>query len=614
VPAPDWFSTLPTLGVGASLSFGVEPDPVALARAEGGPDFIEYAGAVQSALYRSSVDGLHRLGVPVLYHPSCLNLCGPWPNPRPWLDEVDAHVRAVGSPWLAQDVAVCFVGDTPGYSIQLGYFLGPVLTRASLDEAVRRVTEVRRAVAAPLLLEPPPALFRAGTLPMMAWLSELAERTDCGLLLDAGHVYSHALVEGADPLEGLDLDRVVEVHVAGGLIRERGGRRHYVDAHELPIQPEVMEVFRRILAGASELRAVCVECEGAAAAQVLPVLAEVRQAVALSAASPSLRAQVRAPVRSLPDPPVAPPAPAAPPPPPETPTGHLALLRLLFEPELRERLAAHDPNLAGELGVDPAVLSTVDPEGLTIDAEGRRQYLMSSLCRAFPLSSGCLGALLGADAVAAFLASPTLTGPTAARNAAFGAHLARLLELGLASSEDKRVVTALKAVLTMERALVQGARRLREAVEQGEAPPRLTAPGSKDRLKGTLELPPYAFVMELPVSPAVVSAALDGLSAADAWRRIDAGTVDADRLRAALRARPHPVTLLARSHAGATTLERGGGGGAGPVVEVSHRTAELAGRQGKKIQALAGESVGALSRSGRRLAEQLWRAGLLVGR
>ena len=49
------------------------------------------------------------------------------------------------SPWLAQDVALCFV-DEPGYSIQLGYFVSPILTKDSLEEAVVRVQEVRKNI------------------------------------------------------------------------------------------------------------------------------------------------------------------------------------------------------------------------------------------------------------------------------------------------------------------------------------------------------------------------------------------------------------------------------------------------------------------------------------
>lgn len=288
---------LPTLGVGLSLSFGMEPDPVAMAKTRGGPSFIEYAGAVQHEHMAAPVEALRRMGVPVLYHPSCLNLCGPWPNPKRWLDAVAEHCEAVDSPWLAQDVSVCFVGDEPGYSIQLGYFIPPILTQASLKEAIQRVGEVRSAVPRPLLLEPAPVTFQLGDMTIFEWLGALARETDCGLLLDAGHVVSHQLIRGVgltEGLEPLDFERVVELHIAGGVIQGEGAKRYYLDAHDLPILPETWEVFLHLLARCPNLRAVCVECEGAVAQAVLPVLRRAREAVALRALNPALRDVARA--------------------------------------------------------------------------------------------------------------------------------------------------------------------------------------------------------------------------------------------------------------------------------------------------------------------------------
>ena len=290
--------TLPALGVGVSLSFGMEPDPVALAGRPGGPGFVEYAGAVQLERTAREVGALRALGLPVLFHPSCLNLCGPWPNPPDWLEAVDAHVRGVDSAWLAQDVAVCFAGETPGYSIQLGYFVPPILTRASLEQAVERVAEVRAVVGAPLLLEPAPVTFSLGDMGALQWLGALAERADCGLLLDAGHVVSH-LLAGGEPslnraLEGLDLSRVIELHVAGGVLHRRGDRRYYLDAHELPVLPEVWRVFEALLQRCEHLRAVCVECEGPPESTVLPALERARRAVVERSSSPLLRVKVRA--------------------------------------------------------------------------------------------------------------------------------------------------------------------------------------------------------------------------------------------------------------------------------------------------------------------------------
>jgi uncharacterized protein (UPF0276 family) len=296
-PFADVLATLPVLGVGVSLSFGMQPDPVQLAGMPGGPSFVEYAGPVDVAHVEGHVKRLQHASVPVLYHPSCLNLCGPHPNPPAWLDAVAAHVAGVRSAWLAQDVAVCFVGPRGGYSIQLGYFVPPVLTREGLEEAVVRVSEVRARVPAPLLLEPAPVTFALGDMDPFAWLGELARRTDSGLLLDCGHVVSHQLAQGRGltaGLEALDLSRVVELHVAGGYLEERGGKRYYVDAHELPVLPETWQVLRFLLERCPSLRAVCVECEGALPQAILPLLQRTRERVAMGAASEGLRKKARA--------------------------------------------------------------------------------------------------------------------------------------------------------------------------------------------------------------------------------------------------------------------------------------------------------------------------------
>ena len=87
--------TLPELGVGASLSFGIPPSPVELAQKDRGPDFVEYAGVVDVLQYQKEIDHLHQLQVPTLFHPSCLNLCGPWENPPHWLEQIQKHVESI---------------------------------------------------------------------------------------------------------------------------------------------------------------------------------------------------------------------------------------------------------------------------------------------------------------------------------------------------------------------------------------------------------------------------------------------------------------------------------------------------------------------------------------
>ena len=89
-------------------------------------------------------------------------------------------------------------------------------------------------------------------------------------------------------LNDLPLDRVMEVHVAGGTIFEKDGKMYYEDAHDLPILPETMQILRAVLARCENLRAVCFECEGALTQSVLPMLKKLRQLICRTAHSVDL--------------------------------------------------------------------------------------------------------------------------------------------------------------------------------------------------------------------------------------------------------------------------------------------------------------------------------------
>lgn len=290
-------STLPALGIGASLSLTSQPDPVKLAAAPGGPAFIEYAGQADVDAVKNEVNRIRASDIPVLFHPAYLNFCGSFANHQEWLTETARHLQAVESPWLAQDLAYCFWQEGPGYSTQLGYFLPPVFNQSSLNQAVERIREVQSAVPVPVAIEPPPMTFVAGTLPLLEFFGELAKATDCALLLDMGHLVSYEMASGrkiADESRDFPWQRVIEIHVAGGRIEQAGQpvaaatTPVYIDAHEQPILPATWEMFTAILPRCSNLKAICFECEGSDQPRVLETLATIRGQVARFATSRGL--------------------------------------------------------------------------------------------------------------------------------------------------------------------------------------------------------------------------------------------------------------------------------------------------------------------------------------
>lgn len=286
---------LPTLGVGVSLSLAAEPDPAALAGDPGGPDFVEYAGRVDAESVKEEVDRVHAAGVPVLFHPSFINFCGTFPNSTGWLQTAADHIRQVQSPWFAQDCAYCFRDDGFGYSSQFGYFVPPVFSEESLAKAIERVREVQKVIPVPVAIEPPPLTFVVGDMPLFEFFGKLAEATDCAILLDMGHLVSWEMASGKsvfDAIDKLPCDRVVEVHIAGGSLKQGEKGPVYIDAHEKTILDETWHMLDNMLPLLPEVRALCYECEGVAGDKVLAMLKTLRSKVVAASASEQLKAKV----------------------------------------------------------------------------------------------------------------------------------------------------------------------------------------------------------------------------------------------------------------------------------------------------------------------------------
>ncbi|MGB1800298.1 MAG: DUF692 family multinuclear iron-containing protein [Gammaproteobacteria bacterium] len=282
---------LPTLGIGASLSLSSDPDPVKLVQAKGGPAFVEYSGLVDVDAVIDEVDKIKAMGASVLFHPSYINFCGSYPNSNVWLETTSKHIEIVESPWFAQDVAYCFWEEGAAYSTSLGYFIPPTFNQASLKLAVERVKEVQKKVPVPVAVEPPPVTFITGTMPLFSFFGSLAEQTDCAILLDMGHLVSYEMASGRkilDEINQLPCERVIELHIAGGRLKESKEARIYIDAHECEIVEQTWQMFETMLPLLPNVKAVCYECEGVNESTVLTTLERIRKIVREKSSNPLL--------------------------------------------------------------------------------------------------------------------------------------------------------------------------------------------------------------------------------------------------------------------------------------------------------------------------------------
>ncbi len=234
------------VGLGLRGSFAAEVDAGA---ADGRVPFFEVSPENHMNRGGAGPARLARIAgrFPVLTHGLSMSLGG--------LEPLDPDYFAVLRPFLARfDPAgrrwhsdhLCF----SGIDGKVLHDLLPVpFTSASAKRISARVREAADRLERPMVVEnisyyvplgyyAPPG----GALDEAAFITELLERADCGLLLDVNNVFVNAHNHGFDPREWLarvPLGRVVQLHVAGHEFWDDHEQTLIIDTHGAPVRSEV---------------------------------------------------------------------------------------------------------------------------------------------------------------------------------------------------------------------------------------------------------------------------------------------------------------------------------------------------------------------------------------
>jgi uncharacterized protein len=177
---------------------------------------------------------------PIAMHGVALNIAGHEDLDRRYLDELRQLVDWV-DPVLVSD-HLCFTGTAGARTYDL---LPAQLDDRSLERVAHRVDQVQEALGRRLSLEnityycQPPNSQPVGT-----FLSELARRTGCGVLLDVNNLYVNAVNHGLDALEELarfPSAAITQFHVAGHIRREEAPLE---DTHDRPVSAAVRALLR----------------------------------------------------------------------------------------------------------------------------------------------------------------------------------------------------------------------------------------------------------------------------------------------------------------------------------------------------------------------------------
>jgi uncharacterized protein (UPF0276 family) len=177
---------------------------------------------------------------PVVLHGVSLSIGSTDPLDAAYLDALAALVARVEPAWVSDHLCWSGVGGRHAHDL-----LPLPYTEEALDHVVARVVRVQERLGRPIVLENVSSYltYAHSTLSEWEFLAAVAERADCGLLLDVNNVYVSARNHGFAAeafIAGLPAGRVAQIHLAGHT--DMG--TYLFDTHDGPVIDAVWDLYR----------------------------------------------------------------------------------------------------------------------------------------------------------------------------------------------------------------------------------------------------------------------------------------------------------------------------------------------------------------------------------
>jgi uncharacterized protein (UPF0276 family) len=216
-----------------------------------------------------------RADAPLVLHGVSLSLGSTDPLNQAYLRELAELVRRFEPVWVSDHLCWGSIGGHYAHDL-----LPLPFTEEALAHAVARVRAVQDRLGREILVENVSSYLGFTHSVMTEWefLAELAERADCGILLDVNNVYVSAANHGflaEEYLKALPAERIGQIHLAGHT--DKG--THLLDTHEGHVSPAVWELYRLAVRRCGAVSTLVEWDEGVPEFEVLRAEAERARAV-----------------------------------------------------------------------------------------------------------------------------------------------------------------------------------------------------------------------------------------------------------------------------------------------------------------------------------------------
>ena len=181
---------------------------------------------------------------PVVMHGVSMSIASCAPLDQDYLKDLKTLAEKVDPAWISDHL--CWTGV---HGVNLHDLLPVPYTEEALDHIAGRVAQVQDFLGRRIALENVSSYISYASSEMTEWefVSELARRADCWLLLDVNNVYVSAFNHGFDPVDfinGVPVERVVQFHLAG----HSHETTYIVDTHDHAVPDGVWDLYRTAVA------------------------------------------------------------------------------------------------------------------------------------------------------------------------------------------------------------------------------------------------------------------------------------------------------------------------------------------------------------------------------
>jgi len=202
-------------------------------------------------------------GLPVVVHGVELSIGSAHGLNNAYLKMLDSFQKEWPFVWHSEHLGFQTIAGDNNSSLEIGVPLPMPATVEAVELVAARSTTIQQRYTVPFLLENPAHYFSA--LPAdeeigneYNFLTAFTQKSGCYLLLDLHNLYCNAVnhhFDARDVINTLPLDRVIEIHVAGGSWRDG----FWMDAHDGRVSEPVWGLLEYVLPIAPNVAGVVFE-------------------------------------------------------------------------------------------------------------------------------------------------------------------------------------------------------------------------------------------------------------------------------------------------------------------------------------------------------------------